>query len=69
LLHSEFVVPPRMRGTEAVKDSGLRVIQIRQPQNDFARRRFPALLAHARGLHAADMHKVEQPSGARAKVQ
>jgi hypothetical protein len=44
-----------MRGTEAVKDSGFGVIQIRQPQNDFVRRRFPALLGHARGLHAADM--------------
>lgn len=37
--------------------------------NDFARRRFPALLAHARGLHAVDMHKVEQPSGSRHAVQ
>jgi len=69
LLHSELVAPPRMRGTEAVKDSGLSVIQIRQPQNDFARRRFPALLSHARGLHAADMHKVEQPSRSLARVQ
>src|SRR5215469_1160770 len=52
-----------MRRTEAVQDSGLRVIQIRQPQNNLTARQFPTSLAHARGLLAADMHKVEPPSG------
>src|SRR5580658_568205 len=58
-----------MTGTEAVENSGFGVIQIRQPQNDFVRRWFPASLAHIGGLHAAEMHKVEQPSRSRTRVQ
>jgi len=46
-----------VRGTEAVEDSGLCMFQIRQSENDLATRRFPVFLAHAGGLHAADMHK------------
>ena len=60
LLHCELVVSPGMRGTQTVQDSGFRMIQIRQPQNDLAMGWFSASLAHARGLHAAEMHKLEQ---------
>ena len=65
LLDGELVVPSGVRGTEAVEDRGFRVIQIRQPKN--LRQVVPALLAHACRFQTADMHKVEQSLGSRAR--
>lgn len=38
------------------------MIQIRQPQNDLAARRFPVPLAHMCGLLTAGVHKLKQCS-------
>ena len=64
LLYGELVVASGVRRTQTLEDRGFRMIQIRQPKNDFAARRFPALLlAHACGLPTADMHKVDRLFG------
>ena len=60
MAYRELVVSPRTRRTQAVEDSGLRVIQIREPQNDPATRWHPVLFAHIGGFHTAGMHKLDR---------
>jgi hypothetical protein len=61
LLYRELVVSSGTRRTQAVEDTGLGMIQIRKPQDDFAARWLLVLFAHTSGLHTAGMHNLEHP--------
>jgi hypothetical protein len=49
--------------------TGLRPIQVREPQDDLAAGWFLVLLAHIRGLHTAGMHTLEQALVLRRNVE
>jgi hypothetical protein len=55
--------------TEAVEYREFCVIEIWELQNDLVAGWPFVPFAHMSGLHAADMHKVEQPSGSCARVE